>query len=181
MVLYGEHLSPVKPRTVAVTFMTSDFCSLVLQAAGGGIAETANSHKTSRAGIDIMIAGLFLQAVSIGVFLALMTLFGYRVRRHRETVSHDAEKRARRSRPLFVIFLVSLLVATVAILVRSVFRVVELWSGFAGHLWNSETDFLVLDGAMIGLSVLLLTAFHPGMAFGSEWSTANWSFKTGRR
>lgn len=180
--LYGEHLSPVKPRTVAITFMTSDFCSLVLQAGGGGIAETATDNGTAQRGINVMISGLLLQAISISVFLSFMVLFGWRSRtgKSRQTPESVDEQtvRAQLSQPLFKMFLVSLLVATVAILVRSVYRVVELWGGFEGDLWNNEKDFMILDGATMALSVLLLSAFHPGIAFGANWSAANWAFKS---
>lgn len=161
--------------------MTSDFLSLVLQAAGGGIADTAAADQQSlkRTGIDIMIAGLVLQAVSLTAFLAVALDFFLRVRRHGADGSQARNQV--RSRKLFKAFLASLLLATVAILARSIFRAAELWEGFEGKLWNSETDFLILDGAMIALAVLLLSALHPGMAFGSEqWHAANWSLRTGK-
>ena len=91
----------------------------------------------------------------------------------------------------------SLVLSTVAILIRSVFRVVELWQGFSGELWNDEVDFMVLDGAMIALATVCLTVFHPGISdhsissiedtadvciaglgFGGQWHAANWTFRT---
>lgn len=161
--------------------MTSDFLSLVLQAAGGGIADTAadDEQDLKRTGIDIMIAGLVLQAVSLSVFLAVGLDFFLRVRRHGMDNS-SPERNALRSRFVFKAFLAALLLATVAILARSIFRAAELWAGFEGELWNSETDFLVLDGAMIALAVLLLSALHPGLAFGGQWHAANWSLRSGK-
>lgn len=70
-----------------------------------------------------------------------------------------------------------LLIATLAILIRSVFRAAELWGGFNGKLWNNEIDFMVLDGAMIALATTLLTFFHPGLAFHGQWQAADWKFK----
>ena len=56
--IYNVSLSRFAPRTVALTFMASDFLSLVLQAAGGGIADTADydQQDLKRTGIDIMIS-----------------------------------------------------------------------------------------------------------------------------
>jgi hypothetical protein len=161
--------------------MTSDFLSLVLQAAGGGIADTAayDQEALKRTGIDIMIAGLVLQAVSLSLFLGVGLDFFIRVRRH-GTDNSSPERNSLRSRALFKAFLASLLLATAAILVRSVFRAAELWEGFEGKLWNSEKDFLILDGAMVALAVMLLTVLHPGPAFGGQWHAANWSLRTGR-
>ncbi|KAF2023436.1 RTA1-domain-containing protein [Setomelanomma holmii] len=173
--LYGQHLSYFKPRTVALVFMTSDFISLVLQAGGGAIADT--SVGTAKlTGINIMIAGLFLQAVSLSVFLLFLAYFAMKCRGN--SLDMDPAKIACRNRGLFKVFLFSLVIDTVAILVRSIFRVAELWEGFAGELWNNEKDFMVLDGGMMSLAVLLLTVFHPGPAFGEQWHATKWSFKS---
>ena len=42
---------------------------------------------------------------------------------------------------------------------------------------NNETDFLVLDGAMIVIATVCLTAIHPGVAFGGIWQAADWNFR----
>ncbi|KAI8938750.1 hypothetical protein NX059_004617 [Plenodomus lindquistii] len=173
--LYGQGLSIFKPRTIALVFMTSDFLSLVLQAAGGGIADTAETRAGVRTGTHIMVAGLFLQAISLAVFLLYLVYFALRCRSG--SLDMDPAKVACRDRGLFKVSLLSLLVATLAILVRSIYRVAELWDGFSGELWNSEKDFMVLDGGMMSLAVLLLTVFHPGPAFGEQWHAANWSFR----
>jgi hypothetical protein len=160
--------------------MTSDFLSLVLQAAGGAIADTApaSDPDLKQTGIDVMIAGLVLQCVSLLIFLIVGLDFFARVHRHGADASSPPSRTALRSKPTFRLFLASLLVATLAILARSIFRAMELWGGFAGELWNNETEFLILDGAMITLAVLLLTVLHPGPAFGAEWHSANWSLRT---
>ena len=66
----------------------------------------------------------------------------------------------------FHVLYVALALATVLIEVRSIFRVAELSGGFKGRLWNDETLFLVLDGAMVAAAALLMTIFHPARAFG---------------
>lgn len=176
IVIYGEHNSRVRPAFVAVTFMTSDFLSLVLQAAGGGIADTNDPNTPGRqTGVDVMIAGLILQVVSLAFFLLVCTDFAWRC--SRGGLDSDPEKRSVRERLYFKAFLAGLMLATVTILIRSIFRVAELWEGFSGALWNNETDFLVLDGAMIAIAVVCLMVFHPGLAFGGQWDKANWSFK----
>lgn len=176
IVLYGSHLAPLKPRTIALLFMSSDFLSLVLQAAGGAIAETSNSNGGSgKIGIDIMIAGLLLQAISLAFFTGVWAWFQLRVRSG--VPDQDAGKITTRSRLGFKLFQGGLLLATTSIIIRSIYRVAELWGGFAGDLWNNEVDFMILDGAMIALAVVVLTALHPGVAFGEQWHAANWSFR----
>ncbi|KAK3725032.1 phospholipid-translocating ATPase rsb1 [Vermiconidia calcicola] len=175
IVIYGEHLSRLKPRTIAIAFMTSDFLSLVLQAIGGAIADMAETNKDAQTGINIMIAGLFLQALSLVAFIFVFADFSWTC--HKGVLDMDPEKQRIRQSTLFKVFRAGVLLATIMILIRSIFRVAELWEGFEGKLWNNETDFLVLDGAMIAIAVICLTAIHPGAAFGGLWQAANWNFK----
>lgn len=158
--------------------MSSDFMSLVLQALGGGIADTADPGTHLRTiGIDIMIAGLVLQVISLVVYLAVCTDLAVRCLRRKSMLDPSPEKVAVRSRVFFKLFLASLLLSTLAILARSIFRAAELWGGFSGDLWNDETDFLILDGAMVSLASLLLCALHPGTAFKGTWRAANWNLR----
>ena len=173
--LYGQDLSYFKPRTIAQAFITSDFISLVLQATGGAIADISKG-ASRQTGINIMIAGLFLQVISLSVFLLYLVYFALKCRNG--SLDMDSAKIACRESGIFKAFIFSLLIATVAILIRSFYRVAELWQGFSGELWNNEKDFMILDGGMIGLAVLLLTAFHPGPAFKEQWHAANWTFKS---
>lgn len=176
VVIYGEHLSRFQPRLIAICFMSSDFLSLILQAAGGAIADTANTQSQTRMGANIMVAGLVLQAVSLSLFLAYCGYFAMQCRSG--VLNMDQEKLRTRNTILFKAFLASLLFATVCILARSIFRAAELWQGFHGAIWDSETDFMILDGAMIAIATVCLTGLHPGIAFGQQWHAANWSFKT---
>ncbi|KAK6443370.1 phospholipid-translocating ATPase rsb1 [Oleoguttula sp. CCFEE 5521] len=175
IVLYGAQNSYFKPRTVAIAFMFSDFTSLVLQGAGGGIADTADTKPDQQVGVNVMIAGLILQVVSLFAFAVFCAYFAWRSRTG--VLDMAREKIAVRERWFFKAFLGSLFLATLVIFVRSVFRVAELWQGFDGTLWNKENDFLVLDGAMMGIAVVALAAFHPGPAFLGQWAAANWSFR----
>jgi hypothetical protein len=148
---------------------------LVLQATGGAITDAAKIQHTRQNGIDIAIAGLLSQSISLGVFVLIMADFGMTCRKRPSCTS--PEYQATRSGPFFKIFLASLLLATVLILTRSIYRVAELWGGFSGTLWNDQVDFMVLDGAMVAASVICLTAFHPGLSFGGKWDAANWTLR----
>jgi hypothetical protein len=65
-----------------IIFITCDFISLLLQAAGGAIASGANTASTDQMGINIMIAGLSFQVASLFLFILLCAEFGWRVRRN---------------------------------------------------------------------------------------------------
>jgi len=65
-------------------FISSDVFSLILQAAGGALADTANTVDASWQGIDIMVAGLSFQVVSLTVFAALSFDVAWKVRKGRD-------------------------------------------------------------------------------------------------
>jgi hypothetical protein len=73
-----------------------------------------------------------------------------------------------------------LALATLFILTRSCFRVAELSKGFGGKLANEEIPFMILEGSMVSLATILMTAFHPGRAFGEKWRDAGWNWKKGQ-
>lgn len=45
--------------------------------------------------------------------------------------------------------------------------------GLDSDLANDEVAFLVLEGAMVAISAVTLSVAHPGVAFQSLWSKAN--------
>lgn len=71
----------------------------------------------------------------------------------------------------------ALAVATVAIYVRSVYRIAELQAGFHSDLANREALFMGLEGTVITIATVSLTAFHPGLVFGYQWRDANFTLK----
>lgn len=57
---YGPNFSVLGPKAFAATFITADVVSILVQAAGGGIASAAskdNDIDTLRTGSNIMLAG----------------------------------------------------------------------------------------------------------------------------
>lgn len=61
---------------------------------------------------------------------------------------------------------------------RSIFRAAELSEGFDGKLANDEVTFMILEGAMVVIACICLTAFHPGVCFGGKWDQVNFKFRT---
>jgi hypothetical protein len=74
--------------------------------------------------------------------------------------------------------ILALALATICIFIRSVFRVAELSAGFGGQLANDEVTYMVLEGAMIIVASVTLTAMHPGIGFGRQaWEEGDWHFR----
>jgi hypothetical protein len=145
VVVYGEERSRFRPRTYTIMFSSCDFLALLLQAAGGAIASTANTDtRKTQVGINIMLTGLPCQVASLILFAACCGEFALRVYcSSRAPGNPYADSMERISRPngpssirsgtplrttlpknpLFQAFLIGLCVATLAIFIRSCFRV----------------------------------------------------------
>lgn len=72
---------------------------------------------------------------------------------------------------------IGLVLATICVFTRSVFRAAELSEGFGGALANNEVSFMVLDGAMIMIACGAFTLLHPGYCFTKDgWAAASYTF-----
>ncbi|KPM42163.1 hypothetical protein AK830_g4430 [Neonectria ditissima] len=180
IIVYGQQISRFSPRTYAITFMASDFVSLVLQGAGGGLAATADDSSGSETGRAIMVAGLVFQVVSLLIFMGLCLEFVFRLRKTSESAKDERFVELRGTNK-FLWFQYALGAAVVLIFIRSVYRVAELQQGFNGPIANDEVSFMILEGPMIFLAVLAMTVLHPGIAFGDKLSNATWSVKQSRK
>jgi hypothetical protein len=176
IVAIGAENSRLKHKMYTYIFVGCDLLALVLQGIGGGMAATAKDNKGSRTGVNIMIAGLVSQVITMTLFLALWADFTLRTRRAKISGSLPRTQPPLydhlRSTKNFTFFQWALLAATILIFVRCIYRVAELWNGFNGKLANEEATFMIFEGPMIILAVAALTVFHPGRVFGDLWVPA---------
>jgi hypothetical protein len=71
-------------------------------------------------------------------------------------------------------------ISTIAILTRCAFRCAELSGGFDGKLANDEVAFMLLDGLLMVITVILLTVAHPGITLGDRWKVGAFWTKNDR-
>ncbi|KAH8805478.1 putative RTA1 domain protein [Xylogone sp. PMI_703] len=178
IVIHGAHFARFQPKTYTYTFITCDIISLILQAAGGGIAASANAQSDKDTGVDVMIAGLVFQVVSLLLFMALSLDF-VRYVRGADGNGTNPQFAGLRERPTFRLFPYALAVATITIFIRCVFRVAELQGGFGGKIANDQTVFLIFEGPMIMAAVFVLTVCHPGLCFDGAWKASKWNAEKG--
>jgi len=116
-----------------------------------------------------MIAGLTVQVFTLLIFILLAADFAWRTFRRTRTLGAegalDPTHGRLRSSWAFKGFLWALSFATLCIFTRSVYRVAELSEGWNGRLIKTQSYFIGLEGAIVGLGVLALNAFHPGLCF----------------
>ncbi|KAG9232377.1 RTA1 like protein-domain-containing protein [Amylocarpus encephaloides] len=181
VVLYGESLSRFRPQTYTYIFCGCDIISLILQATGGGIAASAD---TGSGGVDtgksIMLAGLGFQVFSLALFAGFSGEFALRVWNGRG-LWNSRYTRVVDSK-LFKCSLAGLATATLTIFIRSLYRCIELSGGFDSNLFrDDEVSFMILEGVMIIIACVSLTALHPAVCFQGCWHETAFPLFGGRR
>ncbi|KAH9891035.1 RTA1-like protein [Cubamyces lactineus] len=149
----------IPPQRITIVFVVSDITTFLIQAAGALLSISKN-QKLSKTGEHIFLAGLVLQLVSFALFIILALRFLYRIKTmdpHVWTVD-AAQPWHRDWRTLGAVLIVS----SIGILVRCVYRVIELSQGYRGHLATTEAFFYALDSLPLFIAVAVYTPFWPG-------------------
>ena len=94
--IFGSELSWLAPKTITIIFVSFDFLSLVLQAAGGAMASISNTQSGTQTGINIMIAGLSTQVASTTAFIFVCLAIIWAVRKHPERVNQSTSQYRKR-------------------------------------------------------------------------------------
>ncbi|KAG9945505.1 RTA1-domain-containing protein, partial [Aureobasidium melanogenum] len=155
----GPGVSPIRPVWYLWIFCTVDIISLVIQAVGGGSAAVAfNSTPpgNTKVGTDIMVAGIDFQLASVIVFSILFFLFLYRAALK---LRLPAFKNDRNMKLLVLVTSFSILL----IIMRSIYRTIELAGGWTGRVIETERYFIALDGAPMAALVIAFNILHPGV------------------
>ncbi|KAE8133711.1 RTA1 like protein-domain-containing protein [Aspergillus pseudotamarii] len=158
----GPEHSRLKPKLFTWIFIGCDIGSLILQAAGGGVAAAAGSDQRDllNAGNDIIITGIAFQVATMSVcgLLALDFFIRYLRRGSGEKVLDGTNGRNN-----IKLVVIADIFAYFTVLIRCIYRIPEMAGGWGNPLMQKEDEFLVLDGMMVALAVLALTVFHPGL------------------
>ncbi|KAI4711741.1 hypothetical protein J4E89_003183 [Alternaria sp. Ai002NY15] len=164
VIQFGEEWSRVRPNWYTYIFIACDISSLVMQSAGGALAATADPGESiGDVGTDLMIAGIIWQVVVLVIFGLLVLEYSIRTYHRRDQLSASALRLWSNRR--FRFFCGAVVVAYTAIFVRCVYRIPELLGGWGGELMRNEIEFIILEGAMIAITVAAQTVFHPGLCF----------------
>jgi hypothetical protein len=132
---YAPTLARFPVKFFVWVFLPCDIISLILQGVGGSLS--AASSGGDQTGVDIAMAGLIFQVITLAAFSILFTDFIVRLLR-----SAHARVLGQRD-ALFLGFLVMAIVCTLA---RCIFRAYELKEGYAGELISHEDLFIGLEG-----------------------------------
>ena len=146
---YGPKYSPIPPKVVLGVFITCDVVATIVQIAGAALVGSAYSNRENpTTPNNILLAGLAFQVFTFAVFLLVLLLTLWKARQSPVTVSHS--------------FLAALILATLAVYLRTCFRLAETAEGLMQFLSTHEAFFGSLEFAPIVVAVYLFTYWHPG-------------------
>ncbi|CCG85148.1 putative RTA1 domain protein [Taphrina deformans PYCC 5710] len=144
LITHAPERSVLPGKLYLIIFSCIDLLSLILQAAGGGIAAGAQTIDVQDRGTNIMVAGVFVQIAGMTAFVVLGLIFISRVwsQRHAYGIRNSV---------LLVVVTSSLL-----IFLRNIYRCVELLEGWTGHLNVTEGFIIGLDAVPMVLCLTTL-------------------------
>lgn len=157
MLYYVPYLSPIHPGRVLSTFIGLDAIVAVLT--GNGASRVANSEATTtdlKVGRGLIRASILLQMACFVGFIAL------------EATLHRRLLNARILTPRLRTIIILLYASSAMIMVRNIYRVVDVWEGYTGYLETREAFFYVFDAAVMLVNSVMLNVWHPSMYLPSD-------------
>jgi hypothetical protein len=140
VIVFGPHLSLLKPALYTYIFIGCDIFSIALQSVGAGLAAAGTDVTTAS---NLIIAGLSFQVFTMLMFGVMSGIFFLKVSQNREDLKPGTVE-LRNSRK-FKWFLFSLALAYTTIMIRCIFRVAAFAGGWRNSLAVNQTDFIALD------------------------------------
>ncbi|KAB2570886.1 Protein RTM1 [Lasiodiplodia theobromae] len=149
----GEAHSPIPGKWLTKIFVCGDVVSFVLQGAGGGIMASGTLEALEK-GEHIVIGGLVVQIVFFSVFVAVGTIFHYKMR------MVPTPTAAQQGLP-WQAHMHTLYAASILILVRSLFRLVEYAQGNDGYIVSHEVFLYIFDALLMFAAMAVFAWKHP--------------------
>ncbi|KAL2868578.1 RTA1 domain-containing protein [Aspergillus lucknowensis] len=166
----------VPPRFVTPIFVAFDILALFLQLIGAVMITSGNGTSqddlnTFNRGRDLALVGVIVQIVAFGIFTIAAVRFNFTSKKFLKAVSQPLygqdefsmaiQDKPRKNDWQALLRVVNL--ATVMILIRSIFRMVEFTEGHGGYINTHEWPFYVFDAVPIFPSVALFVWWHPSL------------------
>ncbi|KAL1716639.1 RTA1 like protein-domain-containing protein [Schizophyllum commune] len=160
----GVKYSRLSPRLYTIVFASTDVISLLVQGGGGGVAVGADTLEGAERGGNIVLGGICLQLAVIVFFSIIASEFFWRYFKDRprpKLAATHPEPRGVLARNL-ILAVGCLGSSTLLLLIRAVYRVIELADGWNGTIIKTEAWFLVFDAAMVVIAMFIVNGLHPG-------------------
>ncbi len=137
--------SVIPPRLFSRIFLWADIAAFLIQGTGGGLQATGSSREL---GDTLFLIGVSFQLICYCTFLALVAVTHIRLSREssRYSISYLLSSQPT-TRVLSTIYF-----SSIFILIRSVYRIIEMKQGYSGALMSKEVYLIVLDTAPLALA-----------------------------
>lgn len=150
----GESHSVIRARWLTKIFVAGDVLSFLAQSSGGGLLAKAKTESDVKLGNNVITAGLGIQVLFFGLFVIVAGIFHYRINSYPTT-------RSQATRVPWQRYLMVLYAASILILIRSVFRIIEYVMGQDGVLLSKEIYLYVFDATLMFLVMAVFNIWHP--------------------
>jgi len=158
--LEAEKYSVIRTKWLTKFFVAGDVLSFTIQSGGAGIMSSGSLSSMST-GQKIITSGLFLQMLFFGFFVVASLLFHKRIRNGPTDASQSLLASSTSFRTSWEGLLYALYASSTAILVRSIFRIVEYVQGNSGYLLRHEIWLYIFDGVLMLGVMVIFNLVHP--------------------
>lgn len=160
--LIGPQFSRLSPLMYSVVFLTADTAALIVQAIGGAQASAATTLDGANRGALVMLIGILVQFVAIIIYVSLAAEFLVRYALNKPLRKGTFPRPSQLDQRLRLMVL-GLSISTLFLVIRTVYRTIELQDGWGGRIIAEEHLFNALDGMPITVAMFTLNVFHPGL------------------
>lgn len=141
--------------------------------AGGGILSCARTKAQQDNGSHLILGGLFIQLIFFGFFVVVTALFHKRINKNPTATS--AILTVPWKRLLFVLY-----GASIFIMIRSLYRIIEYADGSTGSIASHEAYFYVFDSMFMFFTMILFNVYHPSQIINKDtMSKDEWTGQSG--
>ncbi|KAK1980102.1 parasitic phase-specific protein PSP-1 [Colletotrichum cereale] len=151
-----QSISRFNPRLFYYIFIPCDIISLVLQATGGALSTVGNNKTQVQKGVNVSLAGLVFQVVTLVAFCGLFADYLMTLMRN-----NSRERMTKRLQTLVAFLFISSLL----ILVRCSYRIEELKEGYFSAVFRNEPLFVGLESSVMVIAVFCLVIGSPAVGF----------------
>lgn len=114
--------------------------------AGGGLASVAAQNNTSLTeGDNVQLAGLAWQVACLTLFALCCAQYAWKV--YSDPTALTRAKLIMAQNPMFKFFMAALALSFTCIMIRCIYRIVELAPGWGSAQMSNETNFIACEGA----------------------------------
>ncbi|KAH6652669.1 RTA1 like protein-domain-containing protein [Truncatella angustata] len=163
---YGDRYRAWRPAWHNIVFYAFSAVCIVLQTIGSVLSMLADTKTSNDIGIRLLVAGLAIHISSLFIFTILGVRFALAVRQRKGGWDRDSIMVYKT--PRFKSFIIGLSIAAILLIARTAYRMIAVAEGLASTLAQDEVLFLVLDGALMLVTIALLLALFPGRVLGAS-------------